>query len=149
MKLTDLQWRFIEAFMGPAGGNATEAARIAGYSGSKQTLWNMGAANLRKPEIIEEIEKRRNASPQVATREERQIFWSSIMRGVDPYDKDEGKIPMKDRLKASEMLGKTQLDFAEVIVHKGALAHDVKLDLAALSDEALSELNSVLKVDEE
>jgi len=37
-ELTPKQRRFVEAYVGPARGNASEAALIAGYRGSPQTL---------------------------------------------------------------------------------------------------------------
>jgi phage terminase small subunit len=37
-ELTTKQRLFVEAFIGAANGNATEAARLAGYQGSDDTL---------------------------------------------------------------------------------------------------------------
>jgi len=48
-KLTLKQQLFVEAYLGEAKGNATEAARIAGYKGNEITLAAVGAENLRKP----------------------------------------------------------------------------------------------------
>lgn len=108
-KLTEKQRKFVEAFMGPAKGNATEAARIAGYSGSDATLRNAGSRLLTNANISEAIKERQESDPLVADREERQRFWSEVMRN-DHAD-------MKDRLKASEILGKSQADFTERIDH--------------------------------
>lgn len=49
--LTEKQRRFVEALAGPAKGNATEAARLAGYAGNDVTLAAVGSENLRKPLI--------------------------------------------------------------------------------------------------
>lgn len=49
--LTPRQRLFVEAFLGEARFNATEAARIAKYSGNDKTLASVGSENLRKPEI--------------------------------------------------------------------------------------------------
>jgi hypothetical protein len=49
--LTHKQELFIEYYLGEAHGNATEAARIAGYQGNDNTLASVGAENLRKPAI--------------------------------------------------------------------------------------------------
>lgn len=108
-KLTEKQRKFVEAYMGKANGNATEAARLAGYSGNRVTLEAMGRENLGKPRIAEAIEKRQGDDPLVASREERQQFWTEMMRdkGADP----------KDRLRASEILGKASGDFIERIDH--------------------------------
>lgn len=50
-KLTPKMQAFVEAYAGPAQGNATEAARLAGYKGSANTLKSVGAENLAKPAI--------------------------------------------------------------------------------------------------
>lgn len=110
-KLTAKELKFIEVY----SGNATEAARLAGYSGSDNVLSQVGSDNLRKPRIAQAIAKRetRELKPLVANRIQRQEFWSSIMN-------DSGE-EMGYRLKASELLGKSEGDFIE----------RVELDLSA------------------
>lgn len=54
--LTSKQRAFVEAYLGRANGNATEAARIAGYSDPEMSGW----ANKQKVEIWSEIEKTLN-----------------------------------------------------------------------------------------
>ena len=56
--LTTLQRRFVEEYTGEANFNATEAAALAGYKGSRATLAAVGSENLRKPKIAEAIEER-------------------------------------------------------------------------------------------
>lgn len=58
VKLTTKQRLFCEAYISNANGNATEAARIAGYKGNDVTLGAVGAENLKKPLIAEMCEKR-------------------------------------------------------------------------------------------
>lgn len=53
-KLTVKQRRFVDAYLGEANGNASEAARIAGYSLPRQS----GSENLSKPDIRAAIEAR-------------------------------------------------------------------------------------------
>ena len=100
-KLTTRQRRFVEAYTG----NATAAAIAAGYS--EKTARFMGHENLTKPYILAEIKARDTirCTPLIASRAERQQFWSSVMR-----DKDQ---QMRDRLKAAELLGKSEADFVE------------------------------------
>lgn len=100
-KLTTRQRRFVEAY----DGNATQAAIAAGYS--EKTARFMGHENLTKPYILAEIKARDTirSTPLIASRAERQQFWSSVMR-----DKDQ---QMRDRLKAAELLGKSEADFVE------------------------------------
>lgn len=102
-KLTEKQRRFVEAYMGEAKGNATEAARLAGYKGNRATLQAVGKENLSKPLISGAVAQVQSADPLVATREERQQFWTAMM-------KDEEAHPVA-RLKASELLAKASGDF--------------------------------------
>lgn len=101
--MTPKQQDFVEHYA--ACGNATEAARLAGYK--KPHV--QGSQNLEKLSIqaaltalTEEV-----ASKRIATAQERQEFWTAVMRADEGYEAE-----MKDRLKASELLGKTQTDFA-------------------------------------
>lgn len=106
-KLTARQQRFVDAY----DGNATAAALAAGYS--KKTAAFIGAENLKKPKIAAAIRTReqKRASPLIATREERQSFWTATMR-----DKS---AEMRDRLKASELLGKSEADFIDKLQASG------------------------------
>ena len=101
MALTVKQQAFVEAYCG----NATEAALQAGYS--PKTAAFIGAENLKKPKINVAIKERedKRLSPLIAKREERQEFWTSMMR--DKTRKDD------IRLKASELLAKSEGDFLE------------------------------------
>ena len=103
--LTVKQQRFVDSY----NGNATEAARLAGYKGNDSTLCVVGGENLRKPYIIAAIKARedKRRAKAIATREQRQIFWTKVMRG-----KVEG-VATRDRLRASELLGKAEGDFLD------------------------------------
>ena len=100
-KLTAKQRRFVEAY----DGNATQAAIAAGYS--QKIARQMGQVNMTKRVILAEIKSRETVrcTPLIASRAERQQFWSSVMR-----DKQQ---QMRDRLKAAELLGKSEADFVE------------------------------------
>lgn len=108
-KFTTKQRLFIEAY----DGNATQAAIKAGYS--KKTAHAIGKENLHKPPIALAIRERQNKiiQPLIATREDRQKFWTSVQN--DP------KASMSDRLRASELLGKSVADFSEKHIHEGNL----------------------------
>lgn len=108
-KLTARQQRFVDAY----DGNATQAAIAAGYSAKNAR--NTGARMLTKANIraaLRAREKDRSA-PMIATREERQAFWTEIMR-------DENTMIMA-RLKAAELLGKSEADFVEKVDVRGEL----------------------------
>lgn len=126
-ELTEKQRKFVEAYMGAAAGNATEAARLAGYKGNNETLAQVGAENIRKPYIAQELRARANKDPLIATREDRQRFWTEVM--------ESGGVEMKDRLRASEILGKSQADFVDRIE-----SVNYNIDLSGLSDEEIQEL---------
>lgn len=55
MALSLKQEKFVAAYVGVANGNATEAARLAGYKGTAVTLASVASENLRKPYIAEAI----------------------------------------------------------------------------------------------
>lgn len=115
MALTPKQQAFVEAF----AGNATEAARVAGYEGDDATLNVTGSRLLRNAKVRAAIEARRApaAEARIASREDRQAFWTKVMRDVDEK--------MQDRLKASELLGKSEADFTEKHQHEGGLSINV------------------------
>jgi phage terminase small subunit len=100
--LTEKQRRFCEAYSAN-GGNALAAAREAGYKKPNP----QGAENLAKPIIRDAIDRLRlsHTNSAIATREERQTFWTNMLR--DP------NVAERDRLRASELLGKSQADFID------------------------------------
>lgn len=120
--LTEKQRRFVEAYMGKARGNATEAARLAGYKGNRETLASVGKENLRKPQIREAIGERVERDPLVMTREDAQRRLSAIAMGlgvvpvmvddipaVHPDNPDEDLMHparMSDQIKALELLAR-------------------------------------------
>ncbi len=65
-QFTGLQLAFIDAYVGKAKFNTTEAARLAGYKGNGKTLAQVGYENLNKPDIAEEIKARLQARTMTA-----------------------------------------------------------------------------------
>ena len=104
-ELNERQRRFVEAYLGAANGNGTEAASIAGYGGDRKSLAVISAQNLKKPLIRAAIENRTKDDGTVATREERQRFLTQIMRTEHRK--------LGERLKAVELLGRMHGDFIE------------------------------------
>ena len=102
-KLTVKQKKFIQAY----SGNATEAARIAGYKGNDATLAQVGYENMMNPEINSQVMKRQDLEIQriVMNRLDRQILWTELARS--------SSVEVKDRLKATELLGRSEGDFTE------------------------------------
>ena len=103
-KFTVKQQRFIDFY----DGNATEAARKAGYKGNDNTLKQVGSENLAKPYISSAIKNReeKRSKSTIMSREERQEFWTKM--ALNSKKKD------SDRLKASELLGRSEADFTDI-----------------------------------
>jgi phage terminase small subunit len=102
-RFTVKQQRFIDAY----AGDAKEAARKAKIS------YGYARQLLTKSNILEAIQNRQETEVRpkdIADRQERQAFWSKVMRN----EKEE----TKDRLKASELLGKSEADFTENLAHR-------------------------------
>lgn len=128
VKLTEKQRRFVEAYMGEAKGNGAEAARLAGYSSKHAN--RIGAHTLALPAVRAAIEERQRGDPLIATREERQRFWSSVARGEPQMQLIGGKgvvraPSLRDRLLAAQHLAKASGDFVERVRHEGSIGHEI------------------------
>lgn len=103
MNLTPKQKAFADAYI--ETGNASEAARRAGYS--EKTAGAIGGENLEKPAIIAYIKERMDAleAQRVASADEVMRFFSSVMRGEvkDQFGLDAS---LQDRLNAGKELMK-------------------------------------------
>jgi phage terminase small subunit len=129
--LTEKQRRFCEAYSAN-GGNALDAARKSGYSfPEKQATRLLDNVGIRSALEKLRLQTTKNA---IATREERQAFWSKVMN-----DQVED---MSSRLRASELLGKSQADFIErkEISGPGGAPISIDIDLSGLDDEQLAAL---------
>lgn len=100
-ELTVKQQNFVLAY----AGNTREAAEKAGYA--KKFAAQTGARLLNNPLVSKAIRERENEriSSDIASREQRQKFWSEMMNDTD--EKPEV------RLRASELLGKSEGDFLD------------------------------------
>lgn len=112
-KLTPKQRKFMEAYMGPALGNAKKAAELAGYKGTDNTLRAVGSENLRKPAIRVALE---NAGGDPAEARHMKVpelmeWWSDLATDDD--------VPYAIRLKASEYLAKAQAAFVARVEQSG------------------------------
>lgn len=116
--LTFKQQRFIDFY----NGNATQAAEKAGYKQARAS----GHELITKPNILKAIRNRevKRTKSTIATREERQEFWTKVANGEikDQISKTDGEgnvtvidkpSRMSDRLKASELLGRSEADFTD------------------------------------
>jgi len=96
-----------QCFIDCYDGDIQKAAKKAGMS-------YCYARQLRtKPNILEAIKQRENTEVRpktIMTRQQRQQFWSEVALDED--------VEMKDRLRASELLGKSEADFTENLSHR-------------------------------
>ena len=102
-KPTEKQLRFVNAY----DGSVKEAAKICGLS------YEYCRQIVTKPHIVLLLRNRSDTTNNklIATRQQRQEFWSVVMK-----NKKEG---MKDRLRASELLGKSEADFVDRVEASG------------------------------
>lgn len=130
MELTPKQKAFADYYL--ETGNATEAAKLAGYS--EKTARQIGTENLAKPYISEYIAERQKKleDKRIADISEVLQFFTSVMRGEikDQFDFDPS---LSDRLSAGKELMKRY--------EKG---DDGKKDALAKLDEVLKEIGGVV-----
>jgi len=109
--LTERQRRFVEAYTGEAQGNASKAAKLAGYPHADVQGTRM-LGNVRIRAAIEQARAPRTESA-ILTRAERQELLTQFAndRNVKPTD----------RIRAVEILGKMHGDFIERIEHSGSV----------------------------
>jgi len=102
-KLSTKQQRFVDFF----NGNATEAARLAGYSGSETVLGVVGVKNIRNGKIAAAIQAKeaKFKKGKIKTLEEIQTFWTDTI--------DDTEENMQNRLKAAADLTKAKGGFIE------------------------------------
>lgn len=126
-KFTEKQKRFIQCY----DGNATKAALKAGYS--KKTAYSSGQRLLKDVEISVAIKKRmvKKVDKIIATREDRQKFWTKVMNG---------RFKVCDRLRASDLLGKSEADFTMKHEVGGKDEGPILIDTKIISDEQLAKL---------
>lgn len=130
MKLTPKQKAFADEYL--ICGNATEAAKKAGYS--EKTARVIGQENLQKPAVLSYIAERQKQieDSRIADVKEVLEFYSSVLRGEvkDQFDMDAA---LSDRLAAGRELMK-RYDKSD----------DGKKDALAKLDEVLKEIGGVI-----
>jgi phage terminase small subunit len=114
-----------QAFVDAYAGNATEAARLAGYKGSAHALEVTGSRLLRHAEVRKAIAARNKPQQKkrIADRQERQQFWSDTM--------NDASVKPVDRLRASELLGRSEADFTEKVLVQGKLTLEQLVEAAS------------------
>lgn len=105
--------------------NGAKAAREAGYTGSSKVLSESARKLLKRDDVKAMIAARfeTKLAEKAATREERQRFWTTIMNGGEvavSVTTMDGRVVTRmqrpgvgARMKASELLGKSEGDFVK------------------------------------
>lgn len=133
LKLTVKQKKFSDEYI--ISGNATDAALKAGYA--PKSAYQMGAENLKKPQIKKYIKSRMQEleDKAIAKQDEVLKYLSAVMRGEEKEEilKSAGDykqeiieidVSAKDRIKAAELLGKRYGSWTE--------RQDISLDIPVL-----------------
>lgn len=109
-ELTEKQKRFADYYI--ESGNATDAYQRA-YGCKRQTADANGTRMLGNARVLQYIEKRNKQldNNRIATMQEVKEFWSTVLRSDN--------VEMKDRLKASEYIAKTNAAFIDRQEHSG------------------------------
>ena len=136
MRISEQHRQFIEAFTEDTPELLLFAVRTSGFKGNDTYLRAKGKQFLMDPMIVKGIQERdkyrESRDSRVATRLEREVFLSEIMRNKDAeaqikYDagntpKPPEDIPLVSRMKAAETLSRMQGDFIEKIDISGNIS---------------------------
>lgn len=116
--LTPREQDFANAYRG----NSSQAALDAGCT--PRSAPTMGYRMFRQPNVRAEIDRqvRERSKAAIVSRDEMQQFFSATIR--------DDKLPLRERLHAAQLLGKTRGDFSEKLEVKG------ELDIRTLLREA-------------
>jgi phage terminase small subunit len=137
LKLTELQQRFCDYYI--QTGNASEAYRKAGYKAKTVSSITTNANRLLTNADIQQYIAERNKaieSHRIADMVEVKEFWTNILR--------DNQNEVKDRLKASEYIAKTNAAFIEKQQITGEMTQNINTDLSKLSVEELKQIESIL-----
>jgi phage terminase small subunit len=133
--LSERERVFVEAYMGEASGNATKAALRAGYS--EKNARQQGSRLLTKANIQHAISLRAASDPAVMTREQRQQWLTATVNNPD--------VPWPSRVRAIELLGKTQGDFIDRVEHTGKNGGPIQTaDLSGVPTDHLRQIEALL-----
>ncbi len=119
--LTQKQRLFVEAYIGPANGNARTAARMAGYSGDDNALSSRAFELMRNPKIAELIGVRVQEAVMRANEVLSELSaiakadWQNFLEIRRDREGDiiSATLKLSDKIKSLELLGKYHKLFSE------------------------------------
>lgn len=120
-ELTEQQKKFADLFI--QTGNAKQSYIQAGYKARDNVAEANASRLLRHAKVQEYIEQQNNTlrSKRIADMAEVKEFWTNVLRS--------GEHDLKDRLKASEYIAKTNAAFMEKVEHSGAVSITLEGDV--------------------
>lgn len=104
-------------FVNAYSGNILATMKAIGHGGSDRDLINKGR-NWLANEVVQKalqsrytytVEQKKN----IADKDDLLQWWTSIVQNKDEHDPEKGKIQLRDRIKASELIGKAHIMFGE------------------------------------
>lgn len=106
VSLTGKQTAFAEEYC-RNGQNGVQAAKTAGYKGKTNQLGQRAFELVNNSKVKAAIDKEMAEikDETIATRAQRQLFWTEVYKDTQAN--------MSDRLRASELLGKSEADFTD------------------------------------
>lgn len=135
------QQKFIEAYLGECLGNATQAAKKAGYKGDDRAMAYVGCINLRKSSIIAAIKAK-----QAETHQKQALTIESVLRNLQLAIDD--SVAHNDRpslLRGLELQGKylamwTERSQVEDLTERRRLSDKAKEEATRLANIRLREV---------
>lgn len=115
-KLTPKQSLFVKEYL--KTGNATESARRAGYAGNDVTLGQVGADNLKKPQILNAI---LNADKKRTERLELEADWE-LKQCLDLLEECRREGDLKTAVQVINTVGKLRGKFIQKVEMSGDLS---------------------------
>ena len=141
-KLTPKQKAFADNYI--ISGNATEAAKQAGYS--EKSARQMGAENLSKPYILEYIQNRTAPAEQkrIASGDEVLQFFTLVMNGEekDAFGLDAS---LSDRMTAGREILKRSVDTAKLENEREKLALEKRKVDSQIKEDSGEKLDKILQ----
>lgn len=108
---------FVEAYVGEARFNATEAARLAGYAHPESSAGD----NMQNPAVLEAIEERLEEMRAGANEVLAELTYMAFAR------EDDGWVRPSDKVRALELLAKFHKVYVERVEHTGSVKYSLNL----------------------
>lgn len=141
IKLTVKQKRFANEYI--KSGNATQSYIDAGYSATSRSVAEANSRRLLGNERVHtyiELMNKKLEEESIADMKEIKQFWTKVIRSEEKY------VEMKDRIRASELIARTNGAFLDKVEHSGETTQIIKEDvnLSNLSVKELKELEELI-----